>query len=985
MDFLKFHPRFSGNRDSGANLKKVLALVLAFACAFTMFAGAAFTDSADIKVDADVVDTLVSLGIVEGFEDGSFQPNGTVTRAQMAKMIYVLRTGNSDASAYNDEKSSFTDINGHWARGYIKYCQSLGIIAGKSATIFAPNANVTAQEAAKMLLVTLGYDAAKAGLTGASWASKTNALADENGLLDDVNTSFTAACPRQYAAQLIYNTIFARTVVLRDGEYTTYGTNNSKNPTVGEKYMGLIEYTDTFEGNSDVISGLKDGEIKVGTQTATYDMDNDLIGEEVTVLFKDHKNGTANVLDTKDKVFGVYATGETKVYRITKDDMQDASRSDLAAGKIKFNDKTYEVVDGAYTAASASTAAIATTIVNKNYGATVVPATASEANKAGLAAYYDTNLKGQSGDAIKFVCNKDNKIYRAYVTESKLAKVNSVNSDKVSLSNVGSIKFEDNNIYNGIKKDDVVVVTTYFNSSATADNAYSVVEKAEAVTGKLDGFKLVSGSTAVTKVTVAGTSYDVEKKALVSGLTDDAVTTLGNSNINDEVTLYLVNGYVGAIDAPDTASDYAYVEQANTNNGNDGDLSEFKMKVILADGTEKTVTVDKDSKCTARGDADNNGVQAAGTDIMAGDLVKYASISSSNVMDLDSVIYKTSAGKTGSGAVVYSKDTKTFDGVMTDSAAVLFVKTTGNDYYAYNLRSLNDIKVPASKNYYSVKNSDGKVEVAVVELTGKPSGATSDTVYGIVSADNGVVKVGDDYQKSYLVSNNKGDYKVYMGASSTELSKGDIVYFDQASDDIYADDDVNVITTGVFAKELDNDKVLSYYTSATKTANGYIGGGLVNVALEDDAQIVYVDKDGEKGGDDIGVNEFDKINGYANIAVVTNTSGKVDAIIVETSNEKDIATASKAVLSAKFTNGNDNVTLTVTNSGLTGSITMGDVKDAKGTVVSTMNNSATVTNGTLTITLNENGTSLKAGDYTVTVTDSASPAVSATYTFNVAA
>ena len=148
------------------NLKKVLALVLAFACAFTMFAGAAFTDQADIKVDADVVDTLVSLGIVEGFEDGSFQPNGTVTRAQMAKMIYVLRTGNSDASAYNNDKTTFTDINGHWAAGYIKYCQSLNIIAGKSATKFDPNGNVTTQEAAKMLLVTLGYDAKKAGLVG---------------------------------------------------------------------------------------------------------------------------------------------------------------------------------------------------------------------------------------------------------------------------------------------------------------------------------------------------------------------------------------------------------------------------------------------------------------------------------------------------------------------------------------------------------------------------------------------------------------------------------------------------------------------------------------------------------------------------------------------------------------------------------------------------------------------------------------------------
>ena len=68
---------------------------------------------ADIKA-TDAVDTLVALGVVEGFEDGSFQPNATVTRAQMAKMIYVLRTGKSDASAYNDDKTSFTDIGSHW-------------------------------------------------------------------------------------------------------------------------------------------------------------------------------------------------------------------------------------------------------------------------------------------------------------------------------------------------------------------------------------------------------------------------------------------------------------------------------------------------------------------------------------------------------------------------------------------------------------------------------------------------------------------------------------------------------------------------------------------------------------------------------------------------------------------------------------------------------------------------------------------------------
>ena len=82
--------------------------MLAFACAFTMFAGAAFTDQADINdVNAEAVNTLVALGVIDGYEDGSFRPDDTVTRAEMAKMIYTVRTGRSDASAYNDDATSF--------------------------------------------------------------------------------------------------------------------------------------------------------------------------------------------------------------------------------------------------------------------------------------------------------------------------------------------------------------------------------------------------------------------------------------------------------------------------------------------------------------------------------------------------------------------------------------------------------------------------------------------------------------------------------------------------------------------------------------------------------------------------------------------------------------------------------------------------------------------------------------------------------------
>ena len=76
------------------NLKKVLALVLAFACAFTMFAGAAFTDQADIKA-TDAVNMLSSLGVITGYTDGSHQPNKVVTRAEMAKMILLYATTRS--------------------------------------------------------------------------------------------------------------------------------------------------------------------------------------------------------------------------------------------------------------------------------------------------------------------------------------------------------------------------------------------------------------------------------------------------------------------------------------------------------------------------------------------------------------------------------------------------------------------------------------------------------------------------------------------------------------------------------------------------------------------------------------------------------------------------------------------------------------------------------------------------------------------------
>ena len=523
-----------------------------------MFAGAAFTDQADIKVDADAVDTLVSLGIVEGFEDGSFQPNGTVTRAQMAKMIYVLRTGKSDASAYNDDKTSFTDINGHWAAGYIKYCQSLGIIAGKSSTIFAPNATVTAQEAAKMLLVTLGYDATKAGLTGSGWAAKTNALADENGLLEDVNTSFTGPCPRQYAAQLIYNAIDAETVVWRDDAYTNKTLLGEDNETVGQKYMDLDKDDEgrltsvKKEDGKDTYALNIEG---IGRFTKVAKDYSDLLGETVKVLYKE---------DSKDKVYGVFSTSDNTVVTVLADDVDDI---DKTVGKVKLDDTTYKT--------NTANAADLPVYVTPDVTVSFTKATT-------LADLVDTFPYFTA----KFVDrNDDDKLDYAIVTPFVPAQIDNLSTTSITVSaldlasgygtgltmTAAAPKLDDVDLYDGAAEDDYVAVVN-------AD--YSV-----------------TGNTVITKMgTVSGKVSAIRNGGADAKIDSTWYTIVADDTVenNDEYDFAAIGKFVFALDATATsvsASNILYIgDIAQKSSGvNKG----VEAEVYFADGTSKTVTLTK--------------------------------------------------------------------------------------------------------------------------------------------------------------------------------------------------------------------------------------------------------------------------------------------------------------------------------------------------------------------------------------------------------
>ena len=542
-----------------------------------MFAGAAFTDQADIKVDSEVVDTLVSLGVINGYTDGSFKPNDTVTRAEMAKMIYVLRTGNSDASAYNDDKTTFTDINGHWARGYVKYCQSLGIIAGQSATKFAPDQTVTAQEAAKMLLVTLGYDAEKAGLVGASWASKTNALADENGLLEDVNTSFTGPCPRQYAAQLMYNAIFAPTVVLRDGVYTNENYAGKDNKTVGEKYMGLKTTVGTLDTVSKE-SGKDTYKLTIGATDNTKDDStdplvtsftkvkkdyNDLLDQEVKVLYK-----------AKDDVYGVFATEDSDVLTGI---LGDFEKSDA---KLKFNGSKYAVGDiSGITKQDEKDAKNFVKVDNK----------ASSTNRNDIVAYVDA-AKGLSKVYSASTRSKDNKIVQLNVKTVSIAQVTYVGKDYINATKKAGPTFDkidtdSSNYPSDLKKDDYIAI---YNSNNFSDDK-QVVEKLDVVEGKVTSTK--------NKITADDYSIMVDGNWYEMAMQEYANNSVTNENkveLKDEVAVVVKNGYVVYVDDNKAGSkDVALLVKAvQKTSANDDDI---EGRLIFADGSDKVVTI-KDTK-----------------------------------------------------------------------------------------------------------------------------------------------------------------------------------------------------------------------------------------------------------------------------------------------------------------------------------------------------------------------------------------------------
>ncbi len=224
------------------NLKKILALVLALVMSFSVMtvSSAAFKDADKIAADySESVEVLNAIGVFRGDENGKFNPQKSITRAEVAAIIYRITTGDVEDTQveFYSDLNVFTDVPANeWFAGYVNYCAAAGYIKGRSAEIFDPSANVTGYEALTMILRAVGYD--KTGeFTGnyyyVSVAEKAQALQITKTLK---NVLLGAPASREVVAEILFRTI----AYVDQVDYTlAFGYSEIDGMTLGWENFGL--------------------------------------------------------------------------------------------------------------------------------------------------------------------------------------------------------------------------------------------------------------------------------------------------------------------------------------------------------------------------------------------------------------------------------------------------------------------------------------------------------------------------------------------------------------------------------------------------------------------------------------------------------------------------------------------------------------------------------------------------------------------------
>ena len=718
-----------------------------------------------------VIQFVSQLGIMTGYEDGSFGLDNYVTRAEFTK-IAVASSSYRNSVATNLRISPFFDVSyNHWAAPYIQLAAENGLVTGYVDSTFRPENLVTYEEAVTVLLRILGYTTED---FGSSWPYGQVGMAISLGLTDGVSKYIGDYLTRGDVAYMIYNLMDTKTKNGSDKYIKTFDAeiiedviliaSIQEDPAVGAgkvvtssgtykigtgfSYDNIGKKGDLVVKNQDEVLYFAPYTQEVESYSVTSVMGSDLlvdgktlnIDDNITAYYKSQQTTYGNLVDVADENMTL------RVYRNEYGVIDYTMLIGSSNTQVDLSELTqytvYSVLDGAV-------------IVYDNGEMTQVDILDS------TTAYKEEQQT--TFGALRSSLEMGDKLYIKWDTNGKIKYINVEDGDLIGPTTVKSTNWYDSL---GIDPSTASFTRDGVKVEASEIQLYDVVYYVKDMNIVLAYSKKVTGiyekaspnRDLPTSVTISGTEYTIESVTAF-----DKLSSNGSYAYGDTITLLLgKNGQIADVVLPSDTSQTlcGYVLATGSKEFTNADGSSYSsnyVQVALPDGN----SYEYKTKSTY------SSYLNATVSITFKD--GYATLS---VLKSDGNLSGTvdaSARTIGSTAV--SSEVQIIDVNAID-------KYTTANYVSVFLQRLDGVKIIASEVLYYEKNSKNEISTLIL------NNVTGDTYqYGVVtsasSSSNGMNVSGsytyDIDGVSQSVNTNGSMYNIVSGQPAMFFISGNQV------------------------------------------------------------------------------------------------------------------------------------------------------------------------------------------------------------------
>ena len=571
------------------NLKRALSLALATIMTMGLMVVGTGASYADVKAtdNVEAIEVLQAVGIMTGDENGDFNPDANVTRNEIAVVMSNLLNLDYD---YYRGTNPFTDVP-DWAAPYVAACAAEGVVAGIGNNMYGGSNNVTAAQAALMIMKALGYFQYQADFD-TDWQIATIRQASYINLFDNINANAETALTRNQIAQLVLNGLKANMVTFTGtvGTEIKLPDGTTWNSGYQAEYTAITNANKKYDSIDSGTSNIASDDryyVQLGEELYNGDLkltdDTDVFGRPARYWEYDGKEiGTYVNTDLLVQEYTTKVTGDTLYNLLSRNTVQDYTFDIVIDGE-------YEQPNGANNYWFTKNA------INRNNDATV----------------------GGTGNGVLtqvFVDNDEDVVtiaiintYLAIASDDYNEKKDTAPFDVYGINKSGEVYFKDlNDGGEDVKSmtasaedfdiEDVVEGDAFL--VTVADGKIQTMTAPEMISGtEIDSFETGSNEyqkSAPSTVEVDGTEYKFASAAEYDYEVMEVYTNsnTGTVNLKDKTyNIYLdAYGYVIGVEEVEKANNYVFITGIDLNTSNIKNQT-ADASAIFMDGTMKAIKV----------------------------------------------------------------------------------------------------------------------------------------------------------------------------------------------------------------------------------------------------------------------------------------------------------------------------------------------------------------------------------------------------------